>query len=68
MDSFMFQTVGVEIADKISQCLGVPLVKRPISGQSVNQGMYYEEEKGQKDEVEDLYQLIKQVKEAYPEV
>lgn len=28
MDSFMFQTVGVEITDYISQCLEVPIVKR----------------------------------------
>ena len=27
MDSFMFQTVGVEIADKIAECLEVPIVK-----------------------------------------
>lgn len=68
MDSFMFQTIGVEIADKISQCLEVPIVKRAISGSSVNQGMYYQEESTQKDEVEDLYMLLKQVKELYPEV
>ena len=30
MDSFMFQTVGVEIADRISECLQVPLIKRAI--------------------------------------
>jgi diphthine-ammonia ligase len=27
MDSFMFQTVGVEIADSIAECLEVPIIK-----------------------------------------
>jgi diphthine-ammonia ligase len=35
MDSFMFQTVGVEIADKIAECLEVPLIKAEIKGKSV---------------------------------
>jgi diphthine-ammonia ligase len=35
MDSFMFQTVGVEIADRIAQCLEVPIVKAEIQGRSV---------------------------------
>jgi len=58
MDSFMFQTVGVEIADRIAECLEVPIIKGEIRGRSVQQEMYYEEgkeeEKG-RDEVEDLY-------------
>lgn len=70
----MFQTVGVEIADKIAECLEVPIIKAEIKGKSVQQEMYYEESKGgdeeakERDEVEDLYQLIVKVKEAYPEV
>jgi diphthine-ammonia ligase len=27
MDSFMYQTVGVEIADQIAECLEVPIIK-----------------------------------------
>jgi diphthamide synthase (EF-2-diphthine--ammonia ligase) len=58
MDSFMFQTVGVEIADRIAQCLEVPIVKAEIQGRSVQQDMYYEdakEDSKERDEVEDLY-------------
>jgi diphthamide synthase (EF-2-diphthine--ammonia ligase) len=54
----MFQTVGVEIADRIAQCLEVPIVKAEIQGRSVQQDMYYEdakEDSKERDEVEDLY-------------
>eukprot|EP00347_Sterkiella_histriomuscorum_P002612 403367470 len=70
MDSFMFQTVGVEIADQIAQCLEVPIIKAEIRGQSLNQELYYEKDEETKlhDEVEDFYQLIVKVKEQYPEV
>ena len=71
MDSFMFQTVGVEIADRIAHCLEVPIVKAEIQGRSVQQDMYYEdakEDSKERDEVEDLYQLIVKVKQAHPEV
>ncbi len=67
MDSFMYQTVGVEIADCISQCLEVPLIKREIKGSSLDQGLDYEHQ-SENDEVEDLFQLLRCVKEQYPEV
>jgi diphthamide synthase (EF-2-diphthine--ammonia ligase) len=38
----MFQTVGVEIVDGIAKCLEVSLIKQPIGGKSVNQGLYYD--------------------------
>ena len=28
MDSYMYQTVGSEMADAIAECLGLPLIKR----------------------------------------
>lgn len=41
IDSFMYQSVGVEIVPYIAQCLGVPLVRQEILGKSVNQDLYY---------------------------
>mmetsp|Transcript_5524 Transcript_5524/g.9413 ORF Transcript_5524/g.9413 Transcript_5524/m.9413 type:complete len:111 (+) Transcript_5524:173-505(+) len=68
----MFQTVGVELAPLIAQCLDVPIIRRKILGKSLNQEMYYERaEKGgdeQVDEVEDLFQLLSEVKMKHPEV
>lgn len=70
LDSFMFQTVGVEIVPYIAECLEVTLVVHTIKGESVNQEMYYEksEETKQSDEVEDLFALLSEVKKSYPEV
>lgn len=63
----MYQTVGVEIAPLISQCLNVPIVRREILGKALQQSLYYQ--KGSEgDEVEDLYELLKEVKQKYPEV
>ena len=72
MDSYMYQTVGVEIAPMIAQAMELPFVSRVIQGTSINQELYYEKaaavEEGTSDEVEDLYQLLVEVKQAHPEV
>ena len=53
----MYQTVGVEIAPKIAECMELPLYRRQLTGTSVNQELFYE--KGAEgDEVEDLYELL----------
>jgi diphthine-ammonia ligase len=57
----MYQTVGVEITPLIAQCLNVPIVRRQISGKALNQDLQYKEG-GKEDEVEDLYELLKDVK------
>jgi diphthine-ammonia ligase len=36
LDSFMFQSVGVEIVPEIAKSMEVPLVRRVISGKSIN--------------------------------
>jgi len=36
LDSFMFQSVGVELVPMIAKCLEVPLVRRTIMGESLN--------------------------------
>jgi diphthine-ammonia ligase len=72
LDSQMYQTVGLEIVPFIAECLEVPLIQRELQGTSVNTGMYYqkssEESKSGLDEVEDLYELIADVKTRFPDV
>lgn len=63
----MYQTVGVEIVPKIAECLDVPIVRREINGKALNQDMYYSKDT-QEDEVEDLFELLSEVKQKYPEV
>lgn len=41
MDSFMYQTVGSEIVDSIAECMGLPLVKRVITGRAIVTKMDY---------------------------
>ena len=65
-DSYMYQTVGVEVTPLIAQCMGVPIIRRKIVGKSVNQNMYYEA--SPEDEVEDLFELLSDVKKQYPDV
>ena len=66
MDSFMFQSVGNNVVDAIATCMAVPLLKRCISGEAVNQALHYQPTKG--DETEDLFELLQEVKSLYPEV
>ena len=66
-DSYMYQTVGVEIAPLQAKCLEVPIVRRELKGTSKNQSIYYEKD-GQDDEVEDLFMLLQEVKKTFPEV
>jgi len=60
LDSFMFQTVGHDLIDLYSECMGIPIFRRAISGGSVVQEMDYTTQAG--DEVEDLYELLARVK------
>jgi diphthine-ammonia ligase len=66
MDSFMYQTVGYHALSMYGECLGVPLYRGAIEGSSKAIGLEYEET--EKDETEDLFRLLKDVKEAQPEV
>lgn len=45
----------------------MPIVKKEIKGSSINQGLYYDKEVDS-DEVEDLFLLLKAVKEQFPDV
>lgn len=56
VDSFMYQTVGQEAIQAFSEAAELPLYRRVIQGKAVNQEYEYSKEDG--DEVEDLYQLL----------
>lgn len=66
IDSYMYQTVGSEMVDAVAECLGLPLIKRTIGSKPVNLELDYVETKN--DEVEDLYQLLLEAKEKFPDV
>lgn len=66
IDSFMFQTVGHDIIEYYSECLEVPLYRQEINGSSKNQLLEYSIT--EEDEIEDLYVLLKTVKEKHPDV
>ncbi|XP_041253818.1 diphthine--ammonia ligase [Onychostruthus taczanowskii] len=61
LDSYMYQTVGHHAIDLYADALDLPLYRGFIKGTSVNTGRVYTA--CQEDEVEDLYQLMKLVKE-----
>ncbi|KZT62931.1 hypothetical protein CALCODRAFT_526295 [Calocera cornea HHB12733] len=79
IDSFMYQTVGQDAIEIVAHALGVPLVRRTIEGQAVEQGSEYgtragtsqiraEEQGVLGDETEDMFELLTQVKEQFPDV
>ncbi|XP_062350384.1 diphthine--ammonia ligase isoform X1 [Cinclus cinclus] len=61
LDSYMYQTVGHHAIDLYADALDLPLYRGFIKGTSVNTGRVYTA--CQEDEVEDLYQLMKLVKD-----
>ena len=48
-DSWMIQTVGHEVVHALSDCLGLPMVRRKTKAKSVRRGMGYKPARG--DEV-----------------
>ncbi|XP_015669062.1 diphthine--ammonia ligase [Protobothrops mucrosquamatus] len=61
LDSYMYQTVGHHAIELYAEAMGLPLYRHTIKGTSVNTGSIYTKCEG--DEVEDLYQLLKLVKD-----
>ncbi|XP_041928918.1 diphthine--ammonia ligase isoform X1 [Alosa sapidissima] len=61
LDSYMYQTVGHEAIDLYAEAMDLPLYRRTIEGSSLDTGREYSQREG--DEVEDLYHLLKLVKE-----
>ncbi|KAM9381336.1 diphthine--ammonia ligase isoform 2-T2 [Phaethornis superciliosus] len=61
LDSYMYQTVGHHAIELYADALDLPLYRGFIKGTSVNTGRVYTA--CQEDEVEDLYHLLKLVKD-----
>ncbi|XP_029330253.1 diphthine--ammonia ligase isoform X2 [Mus caroli] len=61
LDSYMYQTVGHHAIDLYAEAMALPLYRRTIRGRSLETGRVYTQREG--DEVEDLYELLKLVKE-----
>ncbi|SCU94005.1 LADA_0G05996g1_1 [Lachancea dasiensis] len=67
LDSFMFQTVGHDVVTWYEKCTGLPLIRRhihPQTSKNVSLNYYPTEE----DEIEDLYELLKDAKRQIPEL
>ncbi|OIR58704.1 MAG: diphthine--ammonia ligase [Amphiamblys sp. WSBS2006] len=65
-DSYMYQSVGCSLIDDIAGCLGVPLFQCIKRGASKNIQLEYTPV--QDDEVEDMFCLLKSVKEKHPDI
>uniref|UniRef100_A0A8C2QNA0 Diphthine--ammonia ligase n=1 Tax=Cricetulus griseus TaxID=10029 RepID=A0A8C2QNA0_CRIGR len=61
LDSYMYQTVGHHAIDLYAEAMALPLYRRTIRGRSLETGRMYNTCEG--DEVEDLYELLKLIKE-----
>jgi diphthine-ammonia ligase len=80
IDSYMYQTVGHDAVHLVAEAMGIPLYRHVITGTAVNQASEYgsrlpgasqAQDKGKskaKDETEDLYELLLQVKKHHPDV
>ncbi|KAJ3412177.1 ATP binding domain 4 [Chytridiales sp. JEL 0842] len=67
LDSFMYQTVGHDAIDFLQGCMGdIPLYRRAIRGASVSIESDYTATQG--DEVEDLLELLQEVKRNHPDI
>ncbi|KAK6334009.1 hypothetical protein TWF696_002519 [Orbilia brochopaga] len=70
LNSFMYQTVGHNVLQHYSRILDIPLYRAPIKGASINQELSYypEATTDQKDETEDLYDLLLSIRQQHPEI
>lgn len=60
LDSFMYQTVGHQGIELLAEAMELPLYRKTTSGIATQNGKNYEPTED--DEVEDLFELLKQVK------
>lgn len=73
LHSFMYQSAGSSIIPAYEQCFGVPLIIHEIQGKAVDTSMHYAPPTDrivctEKDEVEDLYQLLRRVVKIFPSI
>ena len=66
LDSFMYQTVGHDAVHLQAECIGLPLYREYITGESIDQELNYTTTVN--DETEDLFRLLEQVKRIHPEI
>lgn len=66
LDSYMYQTVGHDAIHYYAECMDIPLYRQAIDGASTVQTNAYDTTRG--DETEDLFKLLKTVKQSHPEV
>jgi diphthine-ammonia ligase len=62
LDSYMYQSVGNELIEMYAEAMELPLYRANITGQVINTELEYDP-KDEGDEVEDLYRILKRVKE-----
>lgn len=62
LDSYMYQSVGHEVINLQGEALGTPLYRRPITGKPKVLDLEYGSNIDKEDEVEDLFELLKEIK------
>lgn len=67
LNSFMYQSAGHNLVPLISECLGVPLYRKSITGSAIDQTLSYSDVTSG-DEVEDLYDLLQSVLSKHPDI
>ncbi|ORX63156.1 hypothetical protein DM01DRAFT_1298162 [Hesseltinella vesiculosa] len=65
LDSYMYQTVGHDAIHCYAECMDLPLYRRDIIGAPLQMEAVYDTTEN--DETEDLYQLLKEIKEKHPD-
>mmetsp|Transcript_28899 Transcript_28899/g.80812 ORF Transcript_28899/g.80812 Transcript_28899/m.80812 type:complete len:668 (+) Transcript_28899:35-2038(+) len=66
LDSHMFQTVGSCAVEQMAECMDLPLFTAPLKRKSHVTSLHYTYSPN--DEIEDLFDLLAQVKEKIPDV
>ena len=66
LDSFMYQSVGHEAIQLISQATDLPLYQITTKGHAKQKELFYEQTES--DEIEDLYSLLLKVKDVHPNI
>ncbi|KAM3132259.1 hypothetical protein pb186bvf_015589 [Paramecium bursaria] len=69
-DSYMYQSVGSNIIQSVADAMQVPLLRRQIKGTPRVLNLEYEAQEldKQEDEVEDLYEVLKEAITLYPDI
>eukprot|EP00939_MAST-03C_sp_MAST-3C-sp1_P000509 g509.t1 len=66
LSSFMYQTVGHNVISAIADCMELPLIRMHTKCKTKSDSLEYTRTEG--DEVEDMYNLLAEVKDRFPTV